>query len=357
MYNLQDKTYRGQPPVMTEEVTRIAAKKIYEHASEMSESKVHVILHGGEPLLMGKKRFSKWVKIVRSEFDGKIVPFFSVQSNGTLVDEEWVEVLADNRVGIGISVDGPKLIHDKFRVDQKGSGTFEEVVKGIRILQSHPRGSEVFSTVMAVVNTDISPKELFDFWNFLNVQGFDLTLPHANHLYKPPKGIFSYGDWMVRFFDLWFEQNRQDRRIRYFDNMLRMIFEYPLSTDNIGGKPVGVVVVETDGGIEPTDAFKCCADSITKLGANVRTHDFSNIQSIEMVKTLQVGANSLCKTCKSCEVLKVCGGGYMPHRFDPANGFNNPSVYCDDLYQIITHIRERVVSTLPKDLALRVGVN
>ena len=99
----------------------------------------------------------------------------------------------------------------------------------------------------------------------------------------------SYGEWLIEFFDLWFRQNREDRRVRYFDNMFRMFFGCPLSTDNIGGKPVGVVVVETDGSIEPTDAFKCCAEGITKLGLNIASDDFDDLYGLPLVATLQHG--------------------------------------------------------------------
>jgi uncharacterized protein len=163
-------------------------------------------------------------------------------------------------------------------------------------------------------------------------------------------GPTSYGNWMKEFFDLWFDQNRPDRHVRYFENIIRMLFGYPLSTDNIGGRPVGVVVIETDGGIEPTDAFKCCEDGITKLGASVFTHEFDDLVEVPMIKTLQHGAIMLCDTCQKCDLRDVCGGGYMPHRFGRSRGFDNPSVYCDDLSTLILHVRDRVLSSLPTEL-------
>jgi uncharacterized protein len=203
---------------------------------------------------------------------------------------------------------------------------------------------------MSVVNTDISPRELFDFWQFLDVPSFDLSLPHANYAHPPRQGTMSYGDWMIEFFDLWFDQNRPDRHIRYFENMLRMLFGYPFSTDNIGGKPVGVVVVETDGCIEPTDAFKCCEEGITKLGVNVQRDEFDTLYKYSMVKTLQNGAPMLCQTCQACELRDVCGGGYMPHRYSRERGFDNPTVYCGDLMKLIRHIRVRTLASLPPEI-------
>jgi uncharacterized protein len=337
---------------MTDEVTLAMATRIADHARRHEVAAVHIILHGGEPLLIGKKRLQSWVKRVRAKLHGCTKVAFSIQSNGVLIDNEWIELLAELHVRIGISVDGPQPFHDQYRLDHHGRGSYDDVIAGIRQLQAHPRGEEIFSSVMGVVNPDIPARELFDFWNFLDVSGFDLSLPHANHAHPPPQSPGKYGKWMIEFFDLWFDQNRSDRHVRYFENILRMLFGYPFSTDNIGGKPVGVVVVETDGSIEPTDAFKCCEDGITKLGLNVLRDDFDALYAFPMVHVLQRGAPALCETCQACEIRDVCGGGYMPHRFSRRGGFDNPSVYCEALTDLIRHIRWRVMSSLPAEIRM-----
>lgn len=360
MYNLADQTYRDQPATMTAAVTEAMAQRIADHAFRHDVPWVHVILHGGEPLLIGKRRLRSWIGQVRERCRGRVAVAFSMQSNGALIDDEWIDLLAELRVRIGISVDGPRRFHDRYRLDHRGKGSFDDVVGAIRQLRTHPRGPEIFSSLMGVVNPEIPPAELFAFWQDLDVPGFDLSLPHANYAHPPPFSPAVYGAWMIEFFDLWFEQNRPDRQIRYFENILRMLFGYQISTDNIGGKPVGVVVVETDGSIEPTDAFKCCDDGITKLGLNVLRDDFDALYAFPMVNTLQGGAPMLCAICQACEMRDVCGGGYMPHRFGFERGFDNPSVYCAGLTALIRHIRTRTVAALPPDLrgrldALHVG--
>jgi uncharacterized protein len=358
MYNLQDRTWRNQPAVMSSSITRQLGRRINEHARTAGLRNVHVILHGGEPLLLGKKRLSNWVQIVREEVKNPIATHFSIQSNGVLIDDAWVRLLHRLNVRIGLSVDGPKEYHDKYRVDHFGNGSFQQTVDAIRLLRRSSEGQEIFSTVMAVVDPNIPPKTLFAFWNELDVPGFDLSLPHANHSHPPPSGELSYGDWLVQFFDLWFDQNRSDRHVRYFENIIRCIFNYPISTDNIGGRPVGVVVIETDGGIEPTDAFKCCEDSLTKVGYNIASHRFDDVWALPFIQTLQVGARGLCDTCNGCDVKNLCGGGYMPHRYRRGASFQNPSVYCNDLYRLTHHIYNRVVGSIQgplRDILVKQG--
>jgi uncharacterized protein len=349
MYNLQDSTYRDQPRVMSEAVRVALTDRICRHARRHNLQRVHVILHGGEPLLMGKRHLRDWVENVRAGLSSVVEPAFSMQSNAVLVDAEWIDLLADLEVRIGISIDGPRAFHDRYRVDRHGRGSFDRVIEAIRLLQEHPRGASVFSTVMAVVNPDLDPVELFEFWQYLDTPGFDLSLPHANHAHPPPKGRWPYGAWMIRFFDLWWDQNRSDRHVRYFENMLRMFFGYPFSTDNIGGKAVDVIVVETDGSVEATDAFKSCFEGATKLGLNVLHDDLDSLAGSEFVRALQLGSEALCDQCQACALRNICGGGYMPHRFAVQNGFDNPSVYCADLTELLVHMRGRIDSALKAD--------
>jgi uncharacterized protein len=344
-----------QPAIMREEVTAALCRRILSHAARHRIGGVHMIAHGGEPLLLGRERFRAWVERVRGALDeGGVSSCFTVQSNGTLIDDGWIELLAELSVRVGISIDGPKRFHDRHRVDHQGRGSFDDVVTAIRRLQAHRLGPGIFANLIAVVNTDIPPREMFDLWQLLDVPGLDINLPHANHAHAPPAGATSYGDWMIEFFDLWFEQNRPDRHVRYFENILRLLFGHPMSTDNIGGKPVGVVIVETDGGIEPTDAFKCCEHGITKLGVSVLRNEIDDVYRSSIVRTMLGGVSELCAQCRACELRDVCGGGYMPHRFSRERRFDNPSVYCPDLLRLIRHIRARVIASLPPDL-LAVG--
>ncbi|AUX40458.1 radical SAM protein [Sorangium cellulosum] len=351
MYNLADRTYMSQPAVMREDVTAALSKRVVAHAARHDIPSVHVILHGGEPLLLGKRRFRAWVEQVRGALEeGGVPSHFSVQSNGVLIDDGWIDLLADLSVNVGLSIDGPKRFHDRHRVDHQGGGSFDDVVAAIRRLQAHPRGPRIFANVLAVINTDIPPREMFALWQFLDVPGMDLLLPHATHENRPPTGAMSYGDWMVELFDLWFEQNRPDRRVRFFENILRLLFGHPMSTDNIGGRPSGAVVVETDGGIESIDAFKCCEHGLTKLGLNVLRNELDDARRSPIIRAMQDGVTALCATCQACDLRDVCGGGYMPHRFSRERRFDNPSVYCEDLQKLIRHIRQRVIESLPREL-------
>lgn len=352
MYNLQDKTYRNQPPRMDLDVALRTAERIRSHSERHGSPEVHIILHGGEPLTVGMNYLHQWLEVVRRGLGTSLDGYYSMQSNGVALTDEWIEFLAEHGVGIGISLDGPKHVHDRFRLHHNGRGSYDEVIGAIERLKRHPRGKEIFSTVMSVADVDLDPHEAWEHFKSLGIFGFDISLPHANHLHPPREGKWSYRDWLITLFDAWFDDSEL-HGFRYFENILRGLFGYPFSTDNIGGKPVGVLVIETNGDYEGTDALKCTVEGMTKLGHNVMTDEIDTIYENPLVARLQQIDVPLCETCQTCPASKVCGGGYLPHRYHAETrgilrpGFENPSVYCDALFGLVEHAYHRVLETLP----------
>ena len=353
MYNLEDQTYRNQPGRMSLEIAQRMAERIRSHTARHGSSAVHIILHGGEPMLVGMKHIHDWLEVVRRELEPSLRTFMSMQTNGVLVTDEWIDFLAEHRVGIGISYDGPKYVHDRFRLHHDGRGSYDEVVAAIERLKKHPRGCEIFSTVMSVVDVDLDPHEAWNDFKSLGIKGFDINLPHSNHLHPPKDGRWTYRDWLITLFDIWFD-DPEYHSFRYFENIVRGLLRYPYSTDNIGGKPVGVLVIETNGDYEGTDALKCTEEGMTKLGRNVMTDEIDALYENPFVARLQQADIPLCETCQACPASNVCGGGYVPHRYYSHErgvlqaGFGNPTVYCDAIYGLVEHAYHRVRSSLPQ---------
>lgn len=361
MYNLQDQTYRNQPKRMDWEVTRKLAQRIRSHSERHQSPAVNIILHGGEPMLVGMEYLSEWLKLVRHELGPDLASLINMQSNGVLVTDEWIDFLVEHQVGLGISYDGPKHVHDRFRLHHDGRGSHDEVRAAIERLKRHPRGSKIFSSVLTVVNVDLDPQEVWDDFKSLGIYAFDILLPHSNHLHLPPQGRWNYRDWLITLFDLWFDDEEQ-HGLRYFENIIRCLLRYPYSTDNIGGRPVGVLVVETNGDYEGTDALKCTEEGLANLGRNVMSDEIDELYLNPFVARLQQSNVPLCETCQSCRASEVCGGGYLPHRYYPRErgvlqqGFNNPTVYCDAIYGLVEHAYHRVRGTLPSVWLQRSGI-
>ncbi|HVG38600.1 MAG TPA: hypothetical protein VM870_04895 [Pyrinomonadaceae bacterium] len=107
---------------------------------------------------------------------------------------------------------------------------------------------------------------------------------------------------------------------------------------------MGYLVVETDGSIEALDALRVCEDGIARSSLNVLRNGFDDLHlGLPLVHQLIHQGVPLPAACQICPEKDVCGGGYLPHRYARANGFDNPSVWCADILKLITHIRRRIV--------------
>lgn len=320
--------------------------RLREHSLSHHVNPIVVVIHGGEPLLVGTSYLDEWVTGLRMSMEGAANVHVRLQTNGLLLDSEWIELFHRHNIRIGISIDGPKSYNDQFRVDHGGRGSFDRVLAGLRRLLEHELGSEVFGAILSVANPEIPAIEMWDFWRSLGVTRYDFNLPHCTYDNPPSVDQDVLTNWMIELFDLWWSLDDPAYEIRFFKNIVNLILGAPFSTDYIGGKPGGIAVVETDGSIQATDALKACEDGLVDLGLLVEQNSFDDALLNPIVRLGNYSSAQLSPACQRCRVREVCGGGYLPHRYRRANGFNNPSVYCESLYGIISHIREQMIGAL-----------
>jgi uncharacterized protein len=112
--------------------------------------------------------------------------------------------------------------------------------------------------------------------------------------------------------------------------------------------PAASVVVQTDGAVDVCDALTATAHGAGATGLTVADDPFDRALDHPLVRERQAGAAGLSATCRSCAIVAVCGGGAHTQRWRAGTGFANPSVYCPDLYRLITHIRGRVVADVER---------
>lgn len=344
VYNGGDLSYQQQPVFMTSDIMSLVSSRIVAHCLKHNLRSATISIHGGEPLLVKKDIFNSWMTDLRQIFrDNRIRLTIGLQTNGTKIDNEWIDLFKKHKIIVGVSIDGPKEIHDMHRVDHSGRGSFESVSMGIKLLTASTDYFDCFGGTMSVINPSIGVVDFVNCLRELNVGNVDLRLPLAHHDRLPEYSVDTFSDWLIELFELWIEGSVGDTKIPFFEQIVALSFGLKnFSTESVGDEVSGMIVIESDGGIEPSDNLKICGDQFTKTGLNVTNNYFDDALDLPIVRAATRFNNTLPKECVSCQYLHQCGGGHLAERYSQSSGFDNPSVYCIAYTRLFQHIGVRL---------------
>jgi uncharacterized protein len=341
VYNMGDTGWASMPRQISDETIRAIARSLG-HLTRIQNRSFAVVLHGGEPLLLGPQKLRYMISVIRSKLPPETA--LSLQTNGILISNELLDLFAETRTTVSISIDGPQHVHDRSRIGHTGQGTFDKVLEGIRRLQNHPNAGFLFSGVLAVVDPASDPEEVYNFFKELSPPSVDFLYRDGNHS-RLPNGKESlqsteYGEWLAKLLDVYLA-DQHPIQIRFLDDIIKLMLGGSGTKDGVGLTNYGVLIIDTDGSITKNDTLKSSFDGADRFEQrwSVHTHDLTDVLSSTEFSEYHAMQQPSSKTCLTCPELKVCGGGMALHRWRDDNGYDNPSVYCTDQKLLIGYIR------------------
>ncbi len=344
VYHHADQSWRTMPKMLSDQDQAAFVQRLAEYIAEQHLTHCAVIFHGGEPLLAGVDRLVAFANEVRAGTAANVD--VGIQTNGLLLTESAIQAFEDADIAVSLSLDGPRAANDKHRVSRKGRSSFDKALGALERLKRHPK---IFAGVIAVIDASTSPEDLLAFFDAHQPPKVDFLLPDAHHL-RPPPGRTDQPDlyslWLRRAFDLWLDHYPQ-LPVRTFEALLDAVAGLPSKTDAFGLGDVSLITIETDGSYHDLDVLKVTKDGATKIGGTVRDTPVATIAASKHIEAHRrlLSKEGLSPTCQSCSVVEICGGGSLPHRFG-SNGFDNPTVYCGEMTQLIEHVRVRLEKLL-----------
>jgi uncharacterized protein len=351
VYTMGDTSWRTRPAVMPAEVLRVAAARVAEHVQAHELTDIRVVLHGGEPLLVGRAWLRDAVSTLRQALDGRCRLHLAVQTNGVLLDEAMLGLLHAEQVQIGVSLDGTPAGNDRHRRFADGRGSAAAVDRALALLAGD-RYRASFAGLLCTVDPAADPVGTYEALLRHRPPTIDFLLPHATWdrppLRPPGGGATPHGDWLVAVFDRWYAAPRRETRVRLLEEILSLVLGGASRSDQVGLSPVAVAVVESDGDIEQVDSLKAAYPGAAATGLSTATDSFDRALRHPGVVARQLGLAALSAECRACPIHRVCGAGHYTHRYRGGSGFRHPSVYCADLTRVITHIRSRVADDLAR---------
>jgi uncharacterized protein len=302
-----------------------------------------IVLHGGEPLLLGAARLDALLHTLRTHL-GTTIPI-SLQTNGILITADILDICAQHRCSIAVSIDGPESVHDKYRVTHQGGGTFAAVLRGIDLLSTHPEADFLYTGLLAVIDPTSDPAAVYRFFKTLVPPSVDFILRDGNHTRLPAgKASFAsteYGTWMAALLTTYLA-DPSPLPIRILDDMLKSLLGGVVSKEGLGLTDFGILIVDTDGTLTKNDTLKSAFPGADRFTEPVRIQDVSlpEFLASDAFAAYRQQQRPSCKTCLQCPELQVCGGGMTLHRWQDDTGFDNPSVYCHDQQVLIRAMRD-----------------
>jgi uncharacterized protein len=302
---------------------------------------MRVILHGGEPLLVGASGLAGIVRELRASIEPVCRLDLRIHTNGVRLNAEFCELFLAERVMVGISLDGDRSANDLHRRYADGRSSYEKALAAVDLLRQD-RYQEIYAGLLATIDIRSEPIAVYRALAALEPPRLDFLLPHGTWDTPPPQaglpGVTRYGDWLGAVFDEW---TRDGRRvpIRIFDSIIATMHGGASATESLGLAPSDVVVIETDGTIEQADSIKVAYDGAPATGLDIFEHSLEDTAAHPGIRARQQGIAGLADGCRKCPLVDTCGGGLYAHRYRSGSGFMNPSVYCADLEKIITHVR------------------
>jgi uncharacterized protein len=300
---------------------------------------------GGEPTLMGVDFYRRSVEYARKYQKPDTIVEFTMQTNGTLLDDEWCEFFREQNFLIGLSLDGPRDLHDTYRVDRNGAGSFDRVMRGLRLLQKHRVDFNILCTVHAA--NAARPLEVYRFLRdgagAEHIQFIPIVERASDRGYQEGDTVTgrsveaeAYGSFLNAIFDEWVYRDVGKVFIQIFEAALAAWARRPPPLCIFAPTCGAALAMEHNGDLYACDHF---VEPDYLLG-NIR--DTHLIQLVGSGAQQNFGRDKLDRlpgACLDCDIRFACNGGCPKNRFiDTPDGEPGLNYLCNAYKMFFHHI-------------------
>ena len=302
---------------------------------------------GGEPTLMGLDFYRRVIELQQQNRSPNQQVTNLFQTNAVLLDDKWCKFLHENTFLVGISLDGPKELHDHYRVDHSGRGTFDRVLKAINTCKQH---KVEFNILCLLNNINVQqPGELFDFFIARHIKYLQFIPCLEADLSGTKPADFSataeqYGHFLCKLFDRWYDYGPEKLSIRVFDSILAHCINGRHTLCSFDKRCSQYIVIEHTG-----DAF-CCDFFVEQkwfLG-NICQTPIDQLAASDLKQTFAKSKLKLADKCLLCTHLDICRGGCLKNRSFLTGRFDQPSYYCQSYKRFFEYVMPRFMQLAAK---------
>jgi len=291
---------------------------------------------GGEPTMMGFDFFQKMVNLQKKHGKSGMQVSNGLQTNATLITEDMAKLFSDYHFLLGVSVDGPEDVHNVYRTNRSGKGSYAQVMKGIELLK---KNNVEFNILTLVSQSNVHRAS--EIYHYLVDNGF------YYHQYIPccefdadgnklPFAITGdeWGNFLNTIYDEWYQKDTRKVSVRFFDSLLTKLVDNQYNICHMGRNCCQYFVVEYNGDIYPCDFF---VEKDLKLG-NIQKNSWKELQESPKYKQFGTQKKQWHNACDTCEYLIFCSGDCLKNRLiGPTPSPENVSWLCSGWKTFFNH--------------------
>ncbi len=303
---------------------------IVDKAMEYGDYECTIAFQGGEPTLAGLDFYRDLVAYVTAhENPKKLKIHYALQTNGYLINEEWAAFLGENHFLVGVSLDGLKEIHDRYRLDAAGKGTYQRVISAIRLLEKHQVEYNILTVVTAA--TARNGQKIYNYFkkNHFGYQQYIECLDPIGE--EPGQHEYSltpekYGEFLKSMVDAWYLDMRSGTYVynRYFENLMMIMAGQQPESCNMRGVCGKQWVFEADGSVYPCDFYaldQWCLGNINKNSFEEMDQKRDELGFIQWSMRQQ-------EDCQKCRWFGLCRNGCRRNREPVTAEHTNRNYFC-----------------------------
>ena len=298
--------------------------------------------HGGEPLLAGIDFYKTAISLQKKYFSSATDVINSIQTNGVLLNEQWLDFIKVNNIEIGLSIDGPSDIHDIRRKDINGSGTYKRVLKSVNLLNKF----EVPLKILCVVTPEAigKGKSIYKHFRSLNCEWMDFLYPIRNNVtntFDTNVSPDELADFFIDVFDAWISEDNENVFIRSLHDWVMLLLNGKPSMCHSYDDCSTVITINTDGRVFICDDLLPYIDS--EIG-NINNMSIEEIINSDKLVRLSKKENIYSSHCLKCQYFPICVGGCAVFRIKKFNDIQGKNTFCTANKKIIDHISSSLKS-------------
>ena len=345
---------KGESSLMADDVLE---QYITQHIEAYPDEVIRFSWHGGEPTMLGLDYFRRIIALQRKLQPSNRRIANGIQTNGTLLDDRWCRFFAAEDFAVGLSLDGPQEIHDRYRVTKDGRATHEKVMRGYKLLRKYGVNIDILCVVNAY-NVE-QPSEVYRFFKQIEAP-YVSFLPMVEPQLDTEDGVSpltvpaeAWGSFLCTIFDEWVSRDIGRIKVQIFEEAARVAFGQEHSLCIFRPTCGDIPVIEHNGDFFSCDHF---VDPDHLLGNITRSPLVELLESPAQRAFGQAKLKTLPDYCRACDVRAMCNGGCPKNRFSQTpEGQTGLNYLCAGYKRFFTHCRPFVTEVAAQWRRQRAG--